>query len=227
MSYTRKLFTDYILNTDIHTVFELGSRDLLDAHDIQSTYNCDVYAFECNPECIKLCRINLISPRVKLIERAVTIESGPITFHPFDLTKYNNMGSSSLLKIDFSTRDKSDPDYNRENPQTSITVKGVRLDEFCEENGISNVDMLCIDLQGYELNALKSMGKMLSTVKYIILEASLKSTYIGGVDFKDLHWFLGENDFSYVCSTKYNNSFPDIHSENQTYGEFDVLYEKT
>ena len=28
-----------------------------------------------------------------------------------------------------------------------------------ENNNIQNIDLLCIDLQGYELQAIKSMGK--------------------------------------------------------------------
>ena len=32
-------------------------------------------------------------------------------------------------------------------------MKGIRLDTFITKNNIQNVDLLCIDLQGYELNA--------------------------------------------------------------------------
>ena len=71
------------------------------------------------------------------------------------------MGSSSMLKIDFSLRNKDDPDYNRENPQKEIIVNGIRLDTFINENNINNIDLLCMDLQGYELNALKSLGNHL------------------------------------------------------------------
>ena len=52
------------------------------------------------------------------------------------------MGASSMLKIDFSVRNKDDPDYNRENPQKEIIVDGIRLDTFIDENYIENQLML-------------------------------------------------------------------------------------
>jgi FkbM family methyltransferase len=64
------------------------------------------------------------------------------------------MGISSMLKIDFTKRNIDDADYNRENPQFEINVEGTRLDTFLENNNIQNIDLLCIDLEGYELNAL-------------------------------------------------------------------------
>jgi FkbM family methyltransferase len=58
-----------------------------------------------------------------------------------------------------------------------VDIKGTRMDTFMrEQNCISTVDLLCIDLQGYELNALKSFGQRLHDVKYIITECSIQST---------------------------------------------------
>ena len=76
---------------------------------------------------------------------------------PFDLSIYNNMGSSSILEIDFSIRNKNDQDYNRGKVQKEIEVNGIRIDTYMENNNIQNIDLLCIDLQGYVTN-YKSMG---------------------------------------------------------------------
>jgi FkbM family methyltransferase len=111
--------------------------------------------------------------------KAVSLADGPVPFYPFDLTKYNNMGSSSMLKIDFSKRNLSDPDYNKPNPQKEITVPGTRLDTYIKDKNI-NIDLLCMDLQGYELNALKSFGTRLNDVKYIITD-SFKRDLLGNL----------------------------------------------
>lgn len=132
------------------------------------------------------------------------------------------MGASSLFLLDFSERKASDEDYKRENPQTKIKVQGTRLDTFMKEEGISHVDMLCMDIQGYELNALKSMGENLKRVKYIILECSLKSTYINGCSFNDINIYLDSFGFQYVCSDIYETRFPNIKL-NQ-FGEFNALF---
>lgn len=108
------------------------------------------------------------------------------------------MGCSSLYKLDFSERDRGDPDYNRPNPQKEIIVEGTRLDTFIDENEIDSVDLLCIDLRGYELNALKSLGQCLNNVKYIITECFIKSTYINGCSFVELEKYLSSYGFKYI-----------------------------
>jgi FkbM family methyltransferase len=225
-TYLLPIFTNNIQQSDIKTIFELGSRDLIDAYTIQDNYKCKVYAFECNPDCIGLCNetVNRLgpNPNVKLITKAVSLENKEITFYPFDLTKYDNMGASSLLIKDFSKHNVYDPDYNRPNPQKEITVDGIRLDTFCEINNISNVDMLCIDLQGYELNALKSMGSYLDSVKYIITELSIDPTYKDGSSALDVIKYLADRGFTYVSSTRYNYNMPDFNAKG--FSEFDALF---
>jgi hypothetical protein len=132
------------------------------------------------------------------------------------------MGASSMLKIDFSLRDINDPDYNRENPQKEVRVPGTRLDTFMNENHISNIDLLCIDLQGYELNAIKSLGTYLRKVKYIITECSIKSTYTNGTTFKELNDYLSSNNFQYVSSNRFGSNFPDLGLTG--FSEFDALF---
>lgn len=228
MSYLLQLFTDNINKDKVKTTFELGSRDLQDAVLLKNYYNCKVYAFECNPDCLVECNKTMATfnesdkSQIYLINKAVSLDNGDITFYPFDLTKYNNMGSSSLLKIDFSMRNRSDPDYNRTNPQKEITVKGIRLDTFMTDNNISNIDLLCIDLQGYELNALKSLGDKINKVRYIITECSIQNTYINGASFLELHAFLEQNGFTYVCSNKFGINFPNTTLTG--FSEFDALF---
>ena len=221
MAYIDPLFLNNINKLDINTIFELGSRDLLDAIKLSEYFNCKVYAFECNPDCIIQCKKNInINDNVILIEKAVSLENKKMIFYPFDLSVYDNMGSSSMLKIDFSTRNTSDPDYNKPNPQKEIEVDGIRLDTF------TNIpDLLCIDLQGYELNAIKSLGDKLNGVKYIITECSINSTYIGGASFIELNDYLNLYGFKYKVSNKFNYDYPDLNLKY--FSEFDALFIKS
>lgn len=228
MSYTS--FFDKINKNSVKVIFELGSRDLIDAIKLLNYFNnCQLYAFECNPDCLVECNKNLSNleenkkNNLFLIDKAVSIvDDDEISFYPFDLSKYNNMGSSSMLKIDFSKRNINDPDYNRENPQIEIKVKGVRLDTFIDENKLINIDLLCIDLQGYELNAIKSLGKYLNKVKYIITECSIVSTYTDGDTFTELNNYLSNYNFKYVSSNMFGNNFPNL--KLQGFSEFDALF---
>ena len=230
MSYFDSIFETNIASP-IKTIFELGSRDMLDAIKLQNRYNSVVYAFECNPDCLSQCELNYnatdnyTKSRVKLVKMAVCENDGPTSFFPFDLLKYNNMGSSSMLKIDFSRREQSDPDYNIPNPQKEIVVEGIRLDTFMANNEIDQVDMICMDLQGYELNALKSMGSKLNSIKYIITECSIDNTYINGASFAELNNYLQSYEFEYKCSNKYGYSYPDLDCRG--FSEFDALFVNT
>ncbi len=225
MSYLEPIFLENIDKSAVQTIFELGSRDLLDAHKLQDYYGCLVYAFECNPDCLEVCDSvmeTFNNTNIVLVKNAVSLTDGPLSFYPFDLAQYDNMGASSLLKINFDNREKDDPDYKRASPQTEIVVDGIRLDTFMEKNNIQRVDMLCIDLQGYELNAIQSMSSRLDTVKYIITECSVESTYVGGSTFAELKDYLEKNGFKYACSNRFGYELPDFTLHG--YSEFDALF---
>jgi FkbM family methyltransferase len=225
-------YCDFFAKIDsnqIKTVFELGSRDLIDSVKLVDYFqDSKLYAFECNPDCLQECYHNINKldenqkKRLFLIDKAVSITNDKVSFYPFNLQKYDNMGSSSMLKIDFSVRNKDDPDYNKENPQEEIIVDGVRLDTFVDENHIENIDLLCIDLQGYELNAIKSLGIHLHKVKYIITECSIVSTYTNGATFNELNDYLTNYNFKYISSNTFKNNFPDVTLTG--FSEFDALF---
>ena len=227
MSYLQ--FNKSIDKKEVKTIFELGSRDLIDAKKLINHYNNAIcYSFECNPDCLIECKKNKANfnkdenERIILIENAVSIDNNKVLFRPFDLSIYNNMGSSSMLEIDFSMRNKDDPDYNKGKVQKEIEVNGIRIDTYMENNNIQNIDLLCIDLQGYELQAIKSMGEKIKTVKYIITECSIVSTYKNGAIFSELNDYLEKYGFKYNNSTKFEHKFPNLKKKG--FSEFDALF---
>ena len=117
---------------------------------------------------------------------------------------------------------EENPNYNRGTVQTEIEVEGTRLDSFMKDNNIENVDLLCIDLQGYELNAIKSLGEKLKKVKYIITETCIESIYIHGATFIELNEYLEKHGFKYVTSNKFGNNYPNLTLKGFT--EFDALF---
>jgi len=219
-TYLQNIFTEKIKKDDIKTIFEIGSRDLLDGINLIDHYDSSkLFAFECNPEGLVECYVNLQKlpenkkDRIKLVEKAVYTTDSKVKFYPFDITKYNNIGASSIYKIDFSNRPPHEGDifFGKFPPgfvQKEIEVDGIRLDTFCSENNINFIDLVCMDLQGSELQALKSAGSFISNIKYIITESSYVSTYVGGATFEELNNFLTENGFDFVCSDKTGMELP-------------------
>lgn len=222
-------FNNNINKTEVKTIFELGSRDLIDAKKLINHYDkATCYSFECNPDCLIECNKNKANfnedenKRIILIENAISIDNKKVLFRPFDLSIYNNMGSSSILEIDFSMRNKDDPDYNIGKVQKEIEIDGIRIDTYMENNDIQNIDLLCIDLQGYELQAIKSLGEKIKTVKYIITECSIVSTYKNGTKFVELNDYLEQYGFKYNNSNLFGDQFPDL--ERKGFSEFDALF---
>ena len=216
---------DFINKYDIKTIFEIGSRDLLDANNLANHYDATVYAFEPNPDCINECKKNNYDSRVILNEVAVSEVDGSIDFYSFDLSKYNNMGASSIYEIDFTTRPKNDPDFGKTNVQNKISVPSIKIDTFCNTNNIIP-DMICMDVQECELSVLKSAINILPKVKYIIFEASNIPTYKNGCTFDDINTFLIQNNFMHIVNNenKTVNYNITINSQNNNYSFCDFLY---
>ena len=75
-------------------------------------------------------------------------------FYPIDSNE--NIGSSSFFKL-------VDQDQ-----QTITNIKMSTLEEELVKYNIEYVDLLCMDVQGYELNVLKGAGNFIRKIKYII-----------------------------------------------------------
>jgi 2-O-methyltransferase len=81
-------------------------------------------------------------------------------------------GSSSLLKPKDHLEDHPDVFFNE-----TITVTTKTLDTWADEQGIKKIDLLWLDMQGFELEVLKASHIILPTVKVIHMEVSTKPSY--------------------------------------------------
>lgn len=123
--------TKYIFNkNEDYIIFDIGSRDCLQSIEFYNMFpNSKIYAFECNPNTLDICKknIELYSDRITLIEGAVCDYDGNITFYPINQDKTittwsdGNPGASSLFK--------SNGNYTVENyVQDEIITNCHRLD---------------------------------------------------------------------------------------------------
>jgi FkbM family methyltransferase len=221
------------------TIVEVGSRDALDALTLQSFYDSDVIAFEANLESYKICLENLSAEkntRIQIRNQALTNRNEPVTFWKVDPDKYSNVGASSLLKIDFKNRPAEDADFNREEVQIPEQIQGVRWDSL----GLSNPDLLVLDVEGAELQVLQGFGSELKYIEYVILEVAPISHHIDGTNFKEINRFMRLNGFQYRASDAYGAGFirlligylrgwrhsrvRNMFKEPTTRGFFNVLY---
>jgi FkbM family methyltransferase len=79
---------------------------------------------------------------------------------PFYSYNCDNDGASSFLqRIDADTTQKI---------TGYIEIK--KLSDVMQENNICDIDLLCMDVQGFELNILKGAENKLKNINYIIME---------------------------------------------------------
>ncbi|MFC1853774.1 FkbM family methyltransferase [candidate division CSSED10-310 bacterium] len=179
---------EHILEMDsIQTILDVGSRDGLDAIFLCEHFpNARIISFECHPDNIKVCAENIAnsnsSDRITLVPYAVGNECKKIEFYPYP----GNVGASSM----FIHSDKS----NR-NP---ILVDMKTIESVLKELSVESVDIVCMDIQGFELYALKGMKNYLERILYIqteIYSSNDRTSYIGCPSRNDLLNFLSFYNF--------------------------------
>jgi FkbM family methyltransferase len=99
-------------------------------------------------------------------------------------------GSSSLLRP--LEHIKIFPDVTFD---SFIDVEAITLDDWAEKYSIRDVALLWLDLQGMELNVLKSGARMLKNVRVLYTEVSLVETYKNGPLYPELRDWLEDNGF--------------------------------
>lgn len=197
-----KNLCEFLKNEIISVIFEVGARDCIDTKIFVEYFNyAKIFCYECNPEqndiCLsnikKLNNDNIIFNNYGLGE-VKTVKN----FYPYVI---GNIGASSFFKrIDY---DETQKEIN------NIKIETME-DEIIKFN-INKIDLLFMDVQGYELNILKGCKNFLKNIKYIFLEIPKKdinreylkeghSKYIGAPSRNEIFDFLFKNNFeSIVC----------------------------
>lgn len=108
--------------------------------------------------------------------------------------------SSSLLETDVN---RLPANYKEINKTVNVIEVGIEtLDEYCAKNGIAEIDILKLDVQGAELSVLKGAKRMLSEgrIKLIYSEIYFLPFYRNQPLFEDI--------YEYLCSYNYKFMFP-------------------
>jgi len=79
----------------------------------------------------------------------------------------------------------------------------VTIDGWAQEHAVDHVDLLWLDMQGYELNALMHGQKILSTVKAISIEVEFVEAYKGQYLYQDIKTWLEAKGFHIIAIVDY------------------------
>lgn len=77
----------------------------------------------------------------------------------------------------------------------SIEVSITSIDDYCETLGLSHVDIIKLDLQGYDYFALLGASKVLEQVQIVLVEVLFSELYDGCRQFPDILFFMQKRGF--------------------------------
>ena len=90
-------------------------------------------------------------------------------------------------------------------------VKSIKIDTYLESNNLK-ADFVKIDVEGFELKALKGFKKNMINTKYIMIEHHNDNLYMG-FNKDEVNKFLRKNNFELYFSLK----FPLMNWEDRLY----------
>ncbi len=175
MWYKTQFLEEYLQKNNCNTseykkIIDIGAYDCAESLTFTSLFpNATVTAFECNPHLIDKCKVN---DRINLIQKMVTDTP--------ENNKFNicNGGLSSLCL----------PRYEQYN---TIEVETIRMDEHLDD---SKIDLVWIDVQGAELNVLRSFGDKLKNVSTFYCEVDVvEDRYVSNSTLTTVFDFINNN----------------------------------
>ncbi len=149
-----------------------------------------VYAFEPQKDSFQLL-LNATSSRknIKPINCALGENSGVATLYKNISAMTNSLSQSSSDALKYFDG------YN--NPVGQEQVEVVTLADFLNENGIKEIDVLKLDLQGHELSAIRGLKDQLVNIKSIYIEVEFVRLYDGASLFSEVETFLRNRGFTF------------------------------
>lgn len=162
--------------------------------------NLTIYGFE--PEPVECTRLNNLSDERGLdwnyYPVGIWSENGELQFHE----NYAGGGSSFLLqnqavtdrwKFENPTQISLSKEIFR--PKCSYSVRVTTLESWALEHEITNLDFIKLNVQGGELEILKSCGPVLDSALGLLCEVSFCESYLNRPFFSDIDIFLRKNGF--------------------------------
>lgn len=170
----------------VEVIFDLGASEGLTAQTYRSLFpDATIYSFEPTDSCFQILSDRFRGDnKVVPVHAAVGREDGTATLFLNSFDQTNSLlpaapGSEKLVGASLS------------NVGTQ-PVPVISLESFCRERGIDKVDLLKMDIQGFEINALRGFKETLArqTVRVIYTEVLFGNSYDGQGYYHDIASFL-------------------------------------
>jgi len=180
-----------ILSGNSAVIFDIGANRGEVALQYHSLFPLSaIYAFEPFPGTFDILqsRTKDIS-NIQCFQKAMSEKAGSLTLYV-----NKNVDTNSLLKPQKMGLSSDNEVKNI----ASIEVETIAIDDFCAANGIHEIDILKLDIQGGELAALKGAQKLLAAkkIRLIYTEAYFKEQYENQPLFYQIAAYLQQHNYA-------------------------------
>lgn len=187
---SKGLFKKYLPLNPI--IIDCGSHIGTDSIELSKIFpKAQIHSFEAVPDIFLQLKQNVSHhPNISCYQLALADEDGSADMF---VSTVGSDGSSSLLKPETHLSDHPTVLFEQ-----IIEVTTQKLDTWAVQNKIQMIDLLWLDMQGFEYQMLMASPNMLATVKVIHTEISLKETYQGVLTYNLFKKWLEEQQFSVI-----------------------------
>ena len=150
--------------------------------------NATIYAFEPVTESFALLkkRTRFIK-NVNIYNMALGDRTGTSTIN---VSQGKSAASSSLLEPKDHITSYPDVEF-----ESSLEIKTITLNDWAKQYAVSKVDFMWLDMQGFELFALKAGNEVLQNVKAIYMEVSIIELYKGSPLYDEVREWMASKGF--------------------------------
>jgi 2-O-methyltransferase len=184
-----------LINKSEPVIFEIGCNNADDTLAFLAEIpRAKMYCFEPDPGAVRRFkeRLGADLSKVTLSEIAISDRTGTIDFHP-------NSGG------------QLPEGYPRVKLDKTIPANTCRLDDWCSENGVTDIDFIWMDVPGAEGDVIAGAANALARTRFLYTDYSNTETYQGQPSLDKLLALLP----SFKVVVKYAD---DVLLENQTPG---------
>jgi FkbM family methyltransferase len=198
-----------LYSSDKPKVVDVGAHKGQTIEDLKKTFEeIKIHAFEANPRRSKELDKKYSNSDVKVYN---------IALGPDNCSTKMNISKMDAASGILKPTDKNVSFFGKVvEKKKTINVEQKRLDNILE----SGVDIIKLDVQGYELEVLKGCSGIISEVEIVLLETSFKKLYKGQKTFCRINDYMRKRNFEVY------NTYEKKVTESGELAEFDVIFTK-
>lgn len=170
-NFTSKKFFDALVSSDSPTIFDVGAHKGESVLFFKHIYpTASIYSFE--PEPSNFEALSLVARTHKSLAFNLAIGDSDETV---DFYRQSLSHLGGLVPINKDSTDSLG--YAAKAKNEKIKIRKIRLDTFVKENNVVHIDVLKIDVQGFEVGVLQGSLEALKLTDCVTVEISLYDFY--------------------------------------------------